>query len=39
MTDHCKHGDCAKVKAMLSEYLDEELHDEVLRELNERLAA
>lgn len=37
MTDHCQHGDCAKVKAMLSEYLDEELHDEVLRELNDHI--
>jgi ribulose 1,5-bisphosphate synthetase/thiazole synthase len=36
MTGDCAHGDsdCAKVKALLSEYLDEELHGEVLRELN-----
>lgn len=36
MSEDCAQGDsdCAKVKALLSEYLDEELHDEVLRELS-----
>jgi anti-sigma factor RsiW len=37
MTDECKQGDCAKVKALLSEYLDDELHAEVLRELNDHI--
>ena len=37
MTDDCPHGDCAKVKELLSEYLDEELQVEVLRELNEHI--
>ncbi|MBZ0268605.1 zf-HC2 domain-containing protein [bacterium] len=37
MTDECRHGDCAKVKALLSEYLDEELQGEVLLELNDHI--
>ena len=39
MSEEHKHGecDCARVKELLSEYLDEELQGEVLRELNVHL--
>ena len=37
MTENCQHDDCRKVRELLSEYLDEELHGAVLRELNEHI--
>lgn len=38
MTDHCEHDDeCRKVRELLSEYVDAELREAVLREFDRHL--
>jgi anti-sigma factor (TIGR02949 family) len=37
MSGECKGGDCQKFRELLTEYLDEELQEVVLREVNAHL--
>lgn len=37
MTDHCGHDECRKLREMLSEYVDADLREAVLREFDRHL--